>query len=250
MHALWRCFPSLTQKADPLASSSLQPGDLVGVQESKGNQLAVVESLQGSKARLKLGFDRKAVVLPQRQLDLICPLPSGAELPDGLGASPWHLKSEQLNLSCLDRRSWGAAWLLLLESDETIEIDFFSDLVCGGTNPSQLALCWLALMGPQLWFRYKQDQIKARSAAELKPLRRQQRLKALEQQIEQRWKKLLSARQQLDLQSLPPVLGDRFEQLKDVVSGSLEFAQLERVVQQSLVSLRLDQDRADLRHCM
>jgi len=162
---------------------------------------------------LKLGFDRKSVVLPQRQLDLICPLPSGAELPDGLGASPWHLKAEQLDLSRLDRRSWGAAWLLLLESDETVEIDFFSDLVCGGTNPSQLALCWLALMGPQLWFRYKQDQIKARSAGELKPLRRQQRLKALEQQIEQRWKKLLSARQQLDLQSLPPTLTDRLEQL-------------------------------------
>ena len=32
-----------------------------------------------------------------------------------------------------------------------------------------------------------------------------------------------------------------------MVSGSLEFAQLDRVVQQSLVGLRLDQDRADLR---
>ena len=97
---------------------------------------------------------------------------------------------------------------------------------------------------PHVWFRYKQDQIKARSAAELKPLRRQQRLKTLEQQIEQHWKKLLTARQPLDLQGLPPVLGARFEQLKDMVSGSLEFAQLDRVVQQSLVGLRLDQDRA------
>ena len=196
---------------------------------------------------MRLGVDRKSVVLPQRQLDLICPLPSGAELPDGLGASPWNLKAEQLNPACLDRRSWGSAWLLLLESDETVEIDFFSDLVCGGTTPSQLALCWLALMGPQLWFRFKQDQIKARSAAELKPLRRQHRLKVLEQQKEQRWKQLLSSRQQLDLASLPKTLCDRFDQLKDLVSGSIEFAQLDRAVQQSLIGLRLDQDRADLR---
>ncbi len=247
MHASLHCCPSSTLKADPLATSSLQPGDLVGVQESKGNQLAVVESLQGSKARLKLGFDRKSVVLPQRQLNLLCPLPSGADLPDGLGASPWHLKAENVHPSCLDRRSWGSAWLLLQEADETVEIDFFSDLVCGGSSPSQLALCWLALMGPQLWFRYKQDQITARSATELKQLRRQQRLKTLEQQKEQRWKQLLSNRQQVDLPSLPQPLRDRFEQLRDLISGSLEFAQLERVVQQSLVGLRLDQDRAELR---
>ena len=247
MHASLHCCPSSTLKADPLASSSLQPGDLVGVQESKGNQLAVVESLQGSKARLKLGFDRKSVVLPQRQLNLLCPLPSGADLPDGLGASPWHLKAENVHPSCLDRRSWGSAWLLLQEADETVEIDFFSDLVCGGSSPSQLALCWLALMGPQLWFRYKQDQITARSATELKQLRRQQRLKTLEQQKEQRWKQLLSNRQQVDLPSLPQTLRDRFEQLRDLISGSLEFAQLERVVQQSLVGLGLDPDRAELR---
>ena len=196
---------------------------------------------------MKLGFDRKSVVLPQRQLDLICPLPSGAELPDGLGASPWNLKPEQVNTACLDRRSWGSAWLLLLESDETVEINFLCDLVCGGTSPSQLALCWLALMGPQLWFRYKQDQIKARSADELKPLRRQQRLKALDQQREQLWRQLLSSRKQLDLASLPQALCERFEQLKDLVSGSIEFAQLDRSVQQSLVGLRLDQDRAELR---
>jgi exoribonuclease-2 len=78
-------------------------------------------------------------------------------------------------------------------------------------------------------------------------LRRQNRLKVLEQQKEQRWKQLLSARQQLDLATIPQALRDRLEQLKDLVSGSIEFAQLERVVQQSLVGLRLDQDRSDLR---
>ncbi len=245
--ALLLCCRSSIQKADPLASSSLHPGDLVGVQESKGIHLAVVESLQGSKARLKLGFDRKSVVLPLRQLDLICPLPVGSEVPNGLGALPWQLTAEQVNISCLDRRSWVAAWVLLLESDETVEIEFFSDLVCGGTSPAQLALAWLALTGPQLWFRYKQNQIKARSAEELKPLRRQQRRVALEQLKEQRWKNLLNARQKVDSQNLPEALRDRLEQLKDLVSGSLDFEQLENAVQQSLIGLRLGQDRADIR---
>ena len=245
--ALLLCCRSSIQKADPLASSSLHPGDLVGVQESKGIHLAVVESLQGSKARLKLGFDRKSVVLPLRQLDLICPLPVGSEVPNGLGALPWQLTAEQVNISCLDRRSWVAAWVLLLESDETVEIEFFSDLVCGGTRPAQLALAWLALTGPQLWFRYKQDQIKARSAEELKPLRRQQRRVALEQLKEQRWKNLLNARQKVDSQNLPEALRDRLEQLKDLVSGSLDFEQLDNAVQQSLIGLRLGQDRADIR---
>ncbi|MBT66933.1 MAG: ribonuclease II [Synechococcus sp. NP17] len=245
--ALLLCCRSSIQKADPLASSSLHPGDLVGVQESKGIHLAVVESLQGSKARLKLGFDRKSVVLPLRQLDLICPLPVGSEVPNGLGALPWQLTAEQVNISCLDRRSWVAAWVLLLESDETVEIEFFSDLVCGGTSPAQLALAWLALTGPQLWFRYKQDQIKARSAEELKPLRRQQRRVALEQLKEQRWKNLLNARQKVDSQNLPEALRDRLEQLKDLVSGSLDFEQLDNAVQQSLIGLRLGQDRADIR---
>jgi exoribonuclease-2 len=70
---------------------------------------------------------------------------------------------------------------------------------------------------------------------------------ALEQKKEQRWKQLLGARQQVDLASLPQSLCDRLEQLKDLVSGSIEFAQLDRAVQQSLVGLRLDQDKADLR---
>ncbi len=242
-----RCCLSLTQKADPLASLTLQPGDLVGVQESKSTQIAVVDSVQGSKVRLKLGFDRKSTVLPQRQIQLICPLPPGSDLPDGLGASPWQIKEKQLSLDNLSRRNWGAAWVLLLESGETVEIDSFSDLVCGGTSPAQLALCWLALMGPQIWFRYKHDQIRARSAEELKPLRRQQRLQALEQQKDQRWKKLLKARQRIEPESLPKSLRARLEQLQDLALGSIEFEQLDAPIQQSLIGMRLGHDRSEIR---
>ncbi|MFZ9946100.1 MAG: ribonuclease II, partial [Vulcanococcus sp.] len=151
--------------------------------------------MQGSKVRLRIGFDAKQSVLPQRQLELICPLPSGVDAPQRLGALPWALTPDQLNQAGLTRRSWGAAWLLMLESSETLEISDFADLVCGGTTAAQLAACWLELVGPQAWFRFKQGQIEARSAAELKPMRRERRRKPLQEQRQQEWPQLLRARQ-------------------------------------------------------
>jgi exoribonuclease-2 len=226
------------------------PGDLVGVQEPRGAQLAVVEALQGSKVRLRIGFDAKQSVLPQRQLELICPLPSGSDPPQRLGASPWALKPEQLNDSGLTKRSWGAAWLLLLESGETLAIADFSDLVCGGTSPTQLALCWLKLVGPQPWFRFKQGQIEARSAAELKPMRRERRLKQLQEQRQQQWQQLLRARQPVDSNLLPLEQRQRIEGLKQLAAGSLEWDQLDPELRQSLTALHLGHDRGDLRHLL
>lgn len=63
------------------------PGDLVGVQESRGAQLAVVEAVQGSKVRLRIGFDAKSSVVPQRQLELIAPCP-----PVPMHRSGWGLR--------------------------------------------------------------------------------------------------------------------------------------------------------------
>jgi len=223
---------------------------LVGVQESRGAQLAVVEAIQGSKARLKVGFDAKPVVLPQRQLELICPLPSGADAPNRLGALPWALKPESLQQAGLNRRAWGATWLLLLESDETVEIFDFADLVCGGTEPSQLAVCWLELVGPQLWFRFKQGVIQPRSAAELKPLRRERRLKQLHDQREQRWLQLLRAREPVDAAALPEDQQLRLEQLKQLAAGRIELEQLQPELRQSLSALHLGNDRGDLRHLL
>ena len=226
------------------------PGDLVGVQESRGAQLAVVEAVQGSKVRLRIGFDAKSSVVPQRQLELICPLPSGADAPQRLGASPWALKPEDLNDAGLTRRSWGATWLLLLESAETLEIRDFADLACGGTEPAQLASCWLKLVGPQQWFRFKQGQIQARSAAELKPLRRDRRLKQLQEQRQQQWQQLLRARQPVSFDRLPPEQQQQLEALKQLAAGALELDQLEPELRQSLTALHLAQDRGDLRHLL
>ena len=189
-------------------------------------------------------------MLPQRQLELICPLPSGADAPNRLGALPWALKPEHLQHAGLSRRAWGAAWILLLESDETVEIADFADLVCGGTAPAQLAACWLELVGPQFWFRFKQGVIQPRSAAELKPLRRERRLKQLHEQREQGWQNLLRARAPIDVAGLPEDQQLRLEQLKQLAAGRIELEQLQPELRQSLSALHLGHDRGDLRHLL
>ncbi|MFM2172300.1 MAG: hypothetical protein RLZZ54_227 [Cyanobacteriota bacterium] len=189
-------------------------------------------------------------MLPQRQLELICPLPSGADAPNRLGALPWALKPEQLQQAGPSRRAWGAAWILLLESDETVEIADFADLVCGGTAPAQLAACWLELVGSQLWFRFKQGVIQPRSAAELKPLRRERRLKQLHEQREQRWQQLLRAREPITAAELPEDHQQRLEQLKQLAAGRIELEQLQPDLRQSLSALHLGHDRGDLRHLL
>ena len=210
----------------------------------------MIEAIQGSKARLRIGFDAKQVVLPQRQLELISPLPSGADAPQRLGASPWNLRAEALQQAGLSRRTWGEAWLLLLESDETAALSEFADLICGGTSPAQLAACWLELVGPQLWFRFKQGEIQARSAADLKPLRRERRLKQLAEQREHQWQQLLRARQPVHLEALSGEQQRRLEALKQLACGALELEQLEPALRQSLTALHLGHDRGDLRHLL
>ena len=200
--------------------------------------------------RLRLGFDAKSVVLPQRQLELICPLPSGAQAPTRLGASPWSLQPETLTSARPSYRAWGAAWLLLLESDETVGIVDFADLVCGETAPAQLAACWLELVGAQLWFRFKQGLIQPRTAAELKPLRRERRLKQLQEQREQRWQQLLRAREPVVFECLSAQEQGRLEQLKQLASARIELEQLDPELRQSLSALHLSHDRGDLRHLL
>ena len=188
--------------------------------------------------------------MPQRQLELICPLPSGADVPQRLGASPWNLRPESLRQVSLNRRAWGEAWLLLLESDEPTALAEFADLVCGGTEPAQLAVCWLELVGPQLWFRFKQGEIQPRSSADLKPLRRDRRLKQLAEQREQQWQQLLRARQPVQTEALPPEQQRRLEALKQLAAGALELEQLDPALRQSLTALHLGHDRGDLRHLL
>ena len=206
--------------------------------------------MQGSKLRLKVGFDAKPQVLPQRQIDLLCPLPSGADAPARLGASPWTLTPEVLQAARPSRRAWGAAWLLLLEGEEAVSLADFTDLVCGTTDPAAIATCWLELVGPQLWFRLRQGQISARPLSDLRPLRRERRLQALSEQLEQSWQQLLRQRQPLQPALLSPLFQQRLAALQQLAAGELEPDQLEPALRQSLVALHLGSERGELRHLL
>ena len=229
-------------------------GDLVGVQDTRGAHLAIVEAVQGSKLRLHLGFDAKSVVLPQRQIQLLSPLPAGGDPPARLGASPWHLSTEALQAARPGRRAWAAAWLLLQEADEAVSLAEFSELVSSAGDPSsaaaQRAACWLELVGSQLWFRWRQEEITARSLQELRPLRRERRRRQLEAEREQSWQALLRRRQPVDAEALPPEQRQRLEQLQQLAAGRIEPDQLEPALRQSLSALHLGSDRGDLRHLL
>jgi hypothetical protein len=80
-------------------------------------------------------------------------------------------------------------------------------------------------MGPQLWFRYKQGSNQGTLGGRTQsPCADSIGSKLLNSKKEQRWKQLLSARQQLDLASLPQIpvrqaraaqgLGFRFDRIR------------------------------------
>ncbi|MFZ9849657.1 MAG: ribonuclease catalytic domain-containing protein [Vulcanococcus sp.] len=210
----------------------------------------MVEAVQGSKLRLRLGFDAKSVVLPQRQATLLSPLPNGDVPPERLGASPWLLTPAALQAVRPDRRAWGAAWLLLLEAGETVGLGGFADLVCGTDSAAGRAACWFELVGSQLWFRWRQGEISARPLADLRSLRRERRRRQLEEEQEQRWQALLRARQPLVLECLPSQHQQRIAQLQQLAAGRLELDQLEAGLRQSLTGLHIGHDRGDLRHLL
>jgi exoribonuclease II len=190
------------------------------------------------------------VVLPQRQATLLSPLPGGVDPPLRLGALPWQLSPEALQTARPPRRAWGAAWLLLLEAGDAVTLAEFSDLVCGGDGPAQRAACWSQLVGDQLWFRFKQGEINARNASELRPLRRDQRRRQLEEQRERSWQALLRARQPVERERLPDEQQRRLSQLQQLAAGQLEPDQLESGLRQSLSALHISNDRGELRHLL
>ena len=194
------------------------------------------------------------MVLPQRQVQLLSPLPAGVEPPARLGASPWRLNAETLQAARPDRRAWAAAWLLLQEADESVSLVEFSELVSSAGDPcsaaAQMAACWLELVGPQQWFRWRQEEISARSLTELRSLRRERRRRQLHAEREQSWQALLRRRQPVDAEALPLEQRQRLEQLQLLAAGRIEPDQLEPALRQSLSALHLRTDRGDLRHLL
>ena len=189
-------------------------------------------------------------MVPQRQATLLNPLPGGVDAPPRLGVVPWAFSAEAVQAARPDRRAWGAAWLLLLEAGEPVDLPAFCDLVCGEDTAVNRAACWLELVGAQLWFRWRQGEISARPLADLRPLRREQRRRQLEEARELGWQALLRARQPVTLAALPADQQHRIAQLQQLAAGQIEADQLENGLRQSLTALHLGHERGDLRHLL
>lgn len=146
--------------------------------------------------------------------------------------------------------AWGAAWLLLKDSGEAVSLQEFCDLLYGNTEPLQLSACWLALVGGQQWFRWKQGHVQARTLEELKPLRRERRLKAIAEEEERRWLQLLKRRQPTTADQCSALHLQWLELLKETASGRRELSELPDGLRQSLSLLHLTQERSQLRHLL
>ena len=96
-----------------------------------------------------------------------------------------------------------AGLLLLLEAGDAVGLSEFCDLVCGSDTALGRAICWLELVGPQQWFRWRQGDIQARPLTDLRPLRRERRRHQLLQERERQWQLLLRRRRPVDLEALP-----------------------------------------------
>ena len=214
---------------------SLQPGDLVGLIGAKGPELAVLESLHGSKASLRVGWEGRPLQLPQRQLDRITSARGQDPPASRLGQVPWCFAEADLLAQRPTARDLGAAWLLL--GEESCELEEFVALIANADTAPARAACWLMLQQPaQQFFRWRNCQVQPRSLRDLRQLRRERRLARLADQRREHWFSLLRARQPFDPEGLAPLQREQLDLLLAVADGDGDAAislELRRGLQQA-----------------
>ena len=219
----------------------------MGVSDAKTAQLAVVVALQGSKRRLRVGFNAKEQVVPSRHVELIYPQLSGSDQPTRLGVSPWSFDLNNLNQANPTRREWGQLWVLLSESSETIDLAGFAELACGSDEPIQRAVCWLALKTEQDLFRWKQGMIQPRSSTEIRQRRLERRKQSLQAHRSRLWIDQLKSRQPLDFSALDAGHQRWVLDLQSVVATETEPEDLNDELLLALKSARVAPERHELR---
>ena len=164
-----------------------------------------------------------------------------------LGVFPWEFDEQDLSKACLTRREWGQAWVLLSESSETVELSEFADLVHGSRDALHCASTWLCLENGDDLFRFKQGRVNPRLLPEVRSRRLERRRQQLEQTRFQCWMDYFGAKQGTDHQELDQLHHEWIEQLIRFCAGTISLDDLSTELRQSLVMLRLDQSRGDVR---
>ena len=201
---------------------SLQPGDLVGVNDARGHQLAVVQSLRGTRVELRTGFDSRLHQVPLREVERIAALSPTAAVPPGrLGDPPWSLTPASLVCSQPSSRAFGEVWALLVEEPGSWEgsLADLAGLLGSAEDPSLLAACWLWLHADQTLFRLRQARITPRRQEELRPLRQERRQQVLRRLRREGWLQRLQARQPLDVRGLTAEQRHDLNQLQSWAGG-------------------------------
>lgn len=169
----------------------------------------MVVGVQGTRLTLAVDFTAKSQTCPQRDVQLICPLPGGVSPPQRLGVSPWGFSSEHLQAVMPSARDCATAWLLLQESGQgnpeaPLDLATWCELVSGNPEPLRRAASWLWLHSDQLWFRSRPQGITPRPLNELRQRRRERWLQRRSQQLRQLWHGLLQGRCPFPAELLAP----------------------------------------------
>ncbi|MBD2423179.1 RNB domain-containing ribonuclease [Cyanobium sp. FACHB-13342] len=196
-----------------------------------------------------MGGSGRQQIIPLRQLQLLCPLPGLATVPQRVSQPPWGINEASLAAALPPRRDFGAAWLLLQDDGAALPLDQWVELVCSQRDGLAVAACWLWCQGPQTLFRLRQGLVQPRSRDDLRRLRRERRHQMLHVQAEQRWHQLLRARAKLDPQFLDPEQQQQLEVLLAWAAGDCD-TPLPLPLRQALQAADCSPDTGSIRHLL
>jgi exoribonuclease-2 len=172
----------------------------------------VVEEVRPSKIALRIGWEGRRGLAPQRDLDLIAAAtdPGAGASSGGPGSSPWSLQRETLQAILPAKHELAAAWLLLREgvaasdSAPSLELAELAELVGDGDQAALRASLWLWLQSEQDWFRWRHQLAEPRPLEEIRQRRLSRRRQRLSEARRRFWHQTLIARQPFDAGSLDP----------------------------------------------
>lgn len=227
----------------------MKPGDLVGLADERGPQLAVVLALASNKASLAIGSSARQQNHPLRQLLLLAPFSGECTPPLRLSQAPWAISDAALISVLPARRDFAAAWLLMQDEPQGLQLSDWVDLVSSRRDGLAIAAFWRWCLGPQTLFRLRQNLVEARPLADLRRLRRERHLRVLQEEAELRWQQQLRNRRPLDLQLLSADQLQQLELLIDWAGGECT-TPLPLPLRQALQAAKVTADTGSIRHLL
>ena len=221
----------------------------MGLGDERGPQLAVVLALASNKASLAIGTSARKQIQPLRQLLLLTAFSGECDPPQRLSQAPWSISDDALTAVLPSRSDFAAAWILMQAEPQGLQLSDWVDLVSSRRDGLAIASCWRWCLGPQTLFRLRQNLVEARPLTDLRRLRRERRLRVLQEQAEMRWQQQLRDRQPLDLQLLSAEQRQQLDLLVDWAGGECT-TPLPLPLRQALQAAKVTADTGSIRHLL